>query len=74
MLKIGAVLIVIFALSYFAFPQFRTALIGLAPLAIIAICPLTMLIAFAFMGKDKAGSCADCEHNKESKVTGAHRG
>lgn len=67
MLKIGGVLAVILAGTYFAFPPFRPVVIGLAPFALFALCPISMF--FAMRGMDKGQhshtSCASCEH-KES--------
>ena len=57
MFKIGGVLAVLLAGGYFVFPQFRPALIGLAPFALFALCPLAMIFGIRGMSNDhKSGA------------------
>lgn len=70
MLKIGAILVGILAVGFFAFPQARTAIVGLAPFALFALCPISMF--FAMRGMDKGqhnnhNSCASCGHEDHKK-------
>lgn len=63
MLKIGVAIIVPLAVGFIAFPQFRIAILGLAPFALFALCPLGMIFGMKAMGGDKQGSsCASCGH------------
>ncbi len=67
MLKIGAVIAVPLAVGFIAFPQFRIAIIGLAPFALFALCPLGMLFGMKGMMGNKNNQCSQCsnkEHNK----------
>ena len=68
MLKMGIAIAIPLGIGFVAFPQFRTAIIGFAPLAIIALCPLTMIFGMKGM-KNNEKSCNHCEndHHKESK-------
>lgn len=63
MLKIGAVIAVPMAIGFVAFPQFRVAILGLAPFALFALCPLSMLFMGGIMGDKKGKSCSSCEHD-----------
>lgn len=68
----GVVLAVMLGGSYFAFPQFRPAIVGLTPFALFALCPISMFFAMRGMGKDKKDhdNCASCEHkNTPAKNT-----
>lgn len=53
MSKIGGVLAVLLAVGFVAFPQFRPVIIGLAPFALFALCPLSMIFMMVGMNKDK---------------------
>ena len=49
-LKVGAILVVILAGGFLAFPQFRPALAALTPFALIALCPIILNMAvFGFL-------------------------
>lgn len=63
MLKIGVVIAVPFAVGFIAFPQFRAGIISIAPLAILALCPLSMLFMGGMMGDKKGSSCSSCGHD-----------
>ena len=64
MLKIGLVIAVPLAVGFIVLPQFKVAIIGLAPLALFAICPLSMIFCMKGMMGDKQGnSCSSCGHN-----------
>lgn len=71
MLKIGALIAVPLAVGFVAFPQFRAAIIGFAPFALFALCPLGMLFGMRGMSgsghKDAGHSCASCPPAKEKK-------
>lgn len=73
MLKIGAVIAVPLAVGFIAFPQFRTAILGLAPFAILALCPLGMIFGMKGMtGDGKAErSCTSCDHEQHKKMNPA---
>lgn len=64
MLKIGVAIAIPLAIGFIAFPQFRIAIVGLAPFALFAICPLSMIFCMKGMmsGKDNK-SCSSCQHN-----------
>lgn len=63
MLKIGAVLVGVLAIGFFAFPQFRPIIISIAPFAIFALCPLSMIFMMGMNKKqDGADHCASCGH------------
>lgn len=60
MLKVGAILAGVLAVGFFAFPQFRPIIIGLAPFALFALCPLSMIFMMGKMGdKNKDGQTGD---------------
>lgn len=65
MLKIGAVLAGVLAIGFFAFPQARPAIVGLAPFALFALCPVSMFFAMRGMnkGQDNHNSCSSCDHH-----------
>ncbi len=68
MLKIGAVIVVPLAVGFIVFPQFRVAILGLAPFALFALCPLSMLFGMKMMGDGKHNqSCTSCEHDHKEK-------
>lgn len=69
MLKIGVTIAIIFAAGFFAFPQFRPAIIGIAPFALFAICPIAMFFGMKGMKDDskKGGSCSSSEHQHLKK-------
>ena len=52
MLKIGGVLAVLIIIGAIAFPQFRPAIISLAPFALFALCPLGMMFGMKGMSGD----------------------
>lgn len=63
MLKIGLVLVVMLGGGFLAFPQFRPVIIGLAPFALFALCPISMMFAMWAMDKgqhNKHSGCAAC--------------
>jgi hypothetical protein len=53
MVKIGAVLAGALAIGFLAFPQARPAIAGLAPLALFALCPISMFFAMRGMSKGR---------------------
>ncbi len=53
MLKIGGVIAALLVVGAIAFPQFRPAIISLAPFALFALCPLSMF--FAMRGMKEKG-------------------
>lgn len=72
MLKIGLVLAVILGGGFLIFPQFRPVIIGLAPFALFAACPISMFFAMRGMNKDRGdqdhhGGCASCAHEHKTK-------
>lgn len=69
MLKIGAVLAAILGIGFFVFPQFRPVILGLAPFAFFALCPISMFFAMRTMNKDQHNhdSCASCAHEHKIK-------
>lgn len=71
MLKIGLVLGVVLVVGAIAFPQFRPAIIGLAPFALFALCPISMFFAMRRMNKgqhnNNHSSCASCSHEDHKK-------
>lgn len=57
MLKIGLALGAVLIVGAIAFPQFRPAIIGLAPFALFALCPLGMIFGMSAMsGNQKTGT------------------
>lgn len=73
MLKIGGVLAVILTGAYFAFPPFRPVVIGLAPFALFALCPISMFFAMRGTNKDQDhhDGCTSCGHaDPEVKKSG----
>lgn len=64
MLKIGVAIAIPLAVGFIAFPQLRTAILGLAPFALFALCPLGMLFGMkGMMGGEKKGeTCSSCGH------------
>ena len=52
MLKIGGVLAILLVGGFIVFPQFRPAVIGLAPFALFALCPLAMIFGMKGMSGD----------------------
>ena len=65
MLKIGAAMAILVVAGYFAFPQFHPIILSLAPFAIFAICPVSMIFCMKEMTKKdkKCESCATHEHS-----------
>lgn len=62
MLKIGGVIAVVGLLGFIFVPQLRVAIIGLAPFALFALCPLGMLFGMAGMKNGKQDErCSSCE-------------
>lgn len=68
MLKIGAATAILFVTGYIAFPQFRAVIISLAPFALLALCPLSMLFMGGMMGNKKGQTCSSCERNPAEKA------
>lgn len=68
MLKIGFIIAIPLAIGFITFPQFRTVIISLAPFAIFAVCPLTMMFGVHGMGKKEGHSdnCTSCGHTDSS--------
>lgn len=63
MIKIGVAIAVPLAIGFIAFPQFRIAIIGLAPFVLFAICPLSMIFCMKGMMGDKKGQ--PCTHDEK---------
>lgn len=63
MLKIGVALAVPFLAGFLFLPQFRVAILGLAPFALFAICPLSMIFCMKGMMDDKKGE--SCRHDEK---------
>jgi len=62
MLKIGAIIVIPLAIGFITFPQFRIAISGLAPFALFALCPLSMIIGMAVMKNEKQDEqCSSCK-------------
>lgn len=57
MVKIGIVIVAALGIGWFAFPEFRVRLVALAPFALVAICPLAMLLGMG--GMRRAGRHGD---------------
>ena len=68
MIKFGVVIAAFLALGFIFFPPLRAVIVGLAPFALFAICPLMMLFCMKGMSDKKEGSCSECEH-KHKKET-----
>lgn len=70
MLKIGLVLAAVLGGGFLIFPQFRLAIIGLAPFALFAICPLSMIFMVGAMSKNQghSDSCTSCGHQHEKST------
>lgn len=70
MLKIALWIGIPFGLGLLIFPQFRASLAGLAPFAIVAICPLAMIFGMRGMGlgggKEKGCGSATCDYNHQT--------
>ncbi len=49
LLKIAGALAVVLAVAYWALPEYRAAILALAPLSVVALCPLSMLMMMWFM-------------------------
>jgi hypothetical protein len=64
MIKVAVVAGLVLALGYLLFPGVRSGIVVLAPLAILAICPVSMLIGMAFMNR-RGGSGCHAENGKE---------
>ncbi len=52
------------ALGYLLFPGVRSGIVALAPFAVLAICPVSMLIGMVFMNKN---GHEDCHSDTEKK-------
>ena len=64
MLKIGVALAVPLLAGFIFLPQLRVVILGLAPFALFALCPLSMIFCMKGMMGDRkqGGSCANCDH------------
>lgn len=62
MLKIGVAIAIPLVVGFIAFPQFRPVILAYAPLALFALCPLSMLFMGNMMGDKKGDSCSSCGH------------
>lgn len=72
MIKVGLVLGAVLIVGAIAFPQFRPAIIGLAPFALFALCPISMFFAMRGMNKGQNNNhsgCASCAHEDHKKPT-----
>ena len=70
MLKIGLVLAVILGGAFVFFPQIRPTIIYLAPFALFALCPISMIFCMKGMNKDKDGkTCDDCDSKGREKTS-----
>lgn len=49
MIRVGAGLATALFAAYLALPEFRTAIVGLAPFAVALVCPLSMLLMMKMM-------------------------
>lgn len=52
-LQIGMVLAVLIVIAAIVFPQLRPAIIGIAPFALLALCPLGMMFGMRGMSSSK---------------------
>lgn len=66
MVKIGLVIVAALGIGWFAFPEFRVRLVALAPFALVAICPLAMLLG---MGGMRRAGCHD-DHGTQGNRCG----
>lgn len=62
MLKIGVGIALVLAVGWFALPNVRPVILGLAPFTLLALCPLTMVFAMRGMTADDH-QCASCDHD-----------
>ncbi len=53
MLKIGFALAIVLGAGFLLIPQLRPAIIGLAPFALFALCPLSMIFMMSSMDKSR---------------------
>jgi hypothetical protein len=53
MIRVGAGLATVLFAAYLALPEFRTAIVGLAPFAVALVCPLSMLLMMKMMMSKK---------------------
>ncbi len=53
MLKIGGIIAALLVVGAIAFPQFRPVIISLAPFALFALCPISMIFMMSTMNKNK---------------------
>ena len=70
MIKYGAVIAVPLVLGFVFLPQLRAEIIGIAPLALFAICPLMMLFGMKGVMSKNGHSCSDCKHNHTKEKVG----
>ena len=49
MIRVAAGLATVLFAAYLALPEFRTAILGLAPFAVALVCPLSMLLMMKMM-------------------------
>lgn len=63
MLKFGVAIAVLLVLGFIFFPPLRASIVGLAPYALFALCPLMMFFCMKGMSDTKGGSCSECKHN-----------
>lgn len=52
-IPVGAGLATVLFAAYLALPEFRTAIVGLAPFAVALVCPLSMLLMMKMMSSQK---------------------
>lgn len=60
----------IIAIGAIAFPRFRPAIVGLAPFALFALCPISMFFAMRGTNKDHQNNndgCTSCGHQHEKQ-------
>lgn len=71
MLKIGVAIAVPLGIGFVVFPQFRSVIAGLAPLALFALCPLAMLFGVRGISGNNhthsGDSCPHCGHKQQQK-------
>ena len=69
MVKILLGIALILIAGYFAFPVLRPIIISLAPFAILAICPISMLFGMSMMNNNQHTGChGDNKPQKEGKL------